>query len=130
MRLFGAVVLIAGMVWLTVGCGGAIAPLMGKARGGLTLTDSVSATHYSLSVVDGAPVLTAIEGAGAVATDSGLVDHVTGAHYSLAVTGGALTLVPVESGGPGVAQIELADSVTAKNYALAVDSGALTLIAE
>jgi hypothetical protein len=128
MRLFGAVVLIVGMVWLTVGCGGSMAPLTGMGRGGLTLTDSVSGAHYSLSVVEGAPVLTAIEGGAAVATDSGLVDSVTGAHYSVAVTGGALTLVPEASGSSGAAQIELADSLTAKTYALAVDSGALTLI--
>jgi hypothetical protein len=130
MRLLGAVVMIAGMVWMTVGCGDAIAPLMGKGHGGLTLTDSVSEAHYSLSVVDGAPVLTAIDGAGAVAADSGLVDSVTGARYSVVVTGGALTLVPGASGSPGVAQIELVDTVTAKTYALAVDSGALTLIPE
>ena len=128
MRLFGAVVMIAGMVWLAAGCGDAVAPLLGKARSGLVLADSANAAHYSFTVVNGAPALTKIDGA--MATDSTLVDDVTGARYSVEVTGGALTLAPGESASPGVAQIELADSVTAKTYGLGVASGALTLTPE
>lgn len=130
MRLFGAVVMIAGMVWLVTGCGAAVAPLLGKVSGGLRLADSASQACYSFTVVNGAPALTKIDGAEAVATESSLVDGVTGARYSVKVTGGALTLAPDQGATPGVAQIELADSVTAKTYGLGVSSGALTLTPE
>ncbi len=39
MRLFGAVVTIAGMVWMMVGCGSAVAPLVSR---GVALADSVT----------------------------------------------------------------------------------------
>jgi hypothetical protein len=130
MRLFGAVVMIAGMVWLVVGCGDAVGPLLGKARSGLVLADSENSARYSFTVVNGAPALTKVEGVEAVRTDSSLVDRATGARYSVEVTAGALTLVRGESVNPGVAQIGLTDSVTAKTYALGVASGALTLTPE
>jgi hypothetical protein len=130
MRLFGAVVMIAGMVWLVAGCGDAVAPLLGKARSGLVLADSQNAARYSFTIVNGAPALTKVGGAEAEKADSSLVDSTTGAQYSVEVTGGALTLVPGENANPGVAQIGLSDTVTAKPYQLGVASGALTLTPE
>ena len=130
MRLFGAVVMIAGVVWLVAGCGDVVAPLMGKARSGLVLADSASAARYRFTVMNGAPALTKIDSAEAVTPDSSLVDGVTGARYAVEVTGGALTLAPGTSTNSGGARIELADSVTAKTYGLGVASGALTLTPE
>lgn len=132
MRLFRAVVMIAGTVWLVVGCGGAVAPLVGGAvkgetASGLVLVDSVTQTRYSLSVMDGAASLKATSGAEMVVSEPELVDGATGAKYSLGVARGALSLAPDASGGPGATQIGLADTVTAKTYELAVVRGALTL---
>lgn len=128
MRLFGAVVIIAGMVWLMVGCGVAIAPATSGATSALTLADSETGAHYELSVADGALTLTGTGSAGTVETDAGLVDSVTGANFSVGLAGGALTLEP--GGAAGVERIGLVDTVTAKTFELAVAGGALTLAAD
>jgi hypothetical protein len=93
----------------------------------LVLSDSVTAANFSLTVVNGAPTLTALGSTGSVASSSGLVDMQTGAQYLLAVTSGALTLLPVQT-SLAAQEIGLTDSVTAKTYELAVVSGSLTLI--
>jgi len=126
MRLFGAVVIIAGLVWLMVGCGVVIAPVTDGATSGLTLLDAESGVHYELSVADGSLTLTGIGSAGTAEADAELVDNVTGVSYQVGVTGGSLTLEP--GGAVGAKQIGLEDTVTAKTFELAVAGGALTLI--
>jgi hypothetical protein len=129
MRRFAAVVLVAGLVLPMVGCGSSLSlPQASEGSSGLILTDSGTETHYSLSVADGALMLTATNSEGTAVANLGLIDSVTGAHYSVTVTDGALTLVPSSITTPGALQIGLADAVTARNYTLAVDSGALILI--
>jgi hypothetical protein len=118
---------IAGMGWALLGCGAdSVAARAGGSGSGLMLADSVTQTHFSLSVMDGAPTLTDMGGAGTVGPSAGLIDTVTGAEYGLAVTNGALTLVPGSS-AVAAKEIGLADSATAKSYELAVVNGALTL---
>jgi hypothetical protein len=126
MRLFGAVVIIAGLVWLMVGCGTAIVPVAGGAASGLMLADAESGLHYELRVTDGALTLTGTGNSGTSAKDAELVDDVTGASYEVGVAGGALTLAP--GGAAGAKQIGLEDAVTAKTFELVVADGALTLI--
>jgi hypothetical protein len=127
MKRLAAVVAIAGLGWAMGGCGAdSVVARAGGSGGGLMLADSVTQTHFSLSVVDGAPTLTDMGGAGTVEPSASLIDSVTGAEYGLAVTNGALTLVPGSSAG-ATAMLGLADSATAKTYELAVVSGALTL---
>lgn len=128
MRLFGAVVMIAGMVWLVAGCGSAVARIGGGAISGLVLSDSVTASRFSLSVVDGTPSLTEVAGSAPGVKGAEVIDSVTGGHYSLAVTSGALTLAPDSEATEGVSPIWLADTLTTKTYELAVVSGALTLV--
>ena len=130
MRKMAAILLAVGLVWPLAGCGvNSIVPLSEGVGGGLILADSVTGAHFSLSVANGAPVLTGIGGSGTVG-NSGLIDTVTGLRYGVAVTRGALTLVAGSSASGGTKQIELADTVTAKVYALAVAGGALNLIRE
>ena len=129
MRRFAAVVLIAWLGLPMVGCGCALSlPQADGGSIGLILADSGTETHYSLSVADGALMLTETNSEGTAAANLGLIDSVTGAHYSVTVTDGALTLVPGSSTTPGALQIGLADAVTAGNYTLAVNSGTLILI--
>jgi len=128
MRRFAAAVLVAGLVPM-VGCGSGLSlPQASGGSSGLILTDSGTETHYSLSVADGALMLTATNSEGTAAANLGLIDSMTGAHYSVTVTDGALTLVPGSRTTQGALQIGLADAVTARNYTLAVNSGALILI--
>jgi hypothetical protein len=94
--------------------------------GAPVLADSVTQTHFSLSVLNGAPTLTAIGNAGSAEPNAGLIDTVTGAGYSVGVTNGALSLVPGSAAG-AVTEIGLTDSTTNKTYELAVVSGALSL---
>jgi hypothetical protein len=135
MRVFGAVVLLAWMVWIMVGCGSAVKAAGGAVVSALTLQDSVTQARYNLTVANGAPTLTSMSGnataavAGTVGSEPELVDGTTGTLYQLGVANGALNLTAEESAGLGVAKIGLADSVTAETYELAVVSGALTLSA-
>jgi hypothetical protein len=126
-RLVVSVLLAAGLAWPMTGCGGdsTVSGTSGVG-GGLILADTVTGTHFSLSVADGAAELTAIGSSGA-ATEPELIDSATGSLYSLRVTSGALTMVPGSNASVGTKQIGLADTVTAKPYALAVVSGALTM---
>jgi hypothetical protein len=123
-----AVLLAIGLGWPFGGCGGNIvAPLPDAVDSGLVLVDSANQTHFSLSVTDGAPTLTAVGDAGAASPSLAFTDEVTGIRYSLAVTSGALTLAPDTDAAPA-SQIGLTDSATSRTYSLAVVSGALTLI--
>ena len=128
-NFLAAVLVLAGVAELIGGCGGnSITHQISSPGSELILADSVTDTHFSLSVVNGAPTLTDIGSSGTVSPDPELIDNVTGVQYSLAVTSGSLTLVPASSTVSGHSQIGLTDTVTAKNYALAVVSDALTLI--
>ena len=100
MKRLAAAVAFAGMGWAMGGCGvGSVVAPAGGSGGGLMLADSVTQAHFSLSVMDGAPTLTDMGGAGTVGPSASLIDSVTGAEYGLAVTNGALTLVPGSSAG-------------------------------
>jgi hypothetical protein len=128
-NLIAAVLVLAGVVGLIGGCGGdSITRQINSPGSELILADPVTDTHFSLSVVSGAPTLTDIGSSGTVSSDPDLIDNVTGVHYSLAVTSGALTLVPASDMVSGHSQIGLIDTVTAKTYALVVVSDELTLI--
>jgi flagellin-like hook-associated protein FlgL len=126
-RLVVSVLLAAGLAWPMTGCGGdsTVSGTSGVG-GGLILADTVTGTHFSLSVADGAAELTAIGSSGA-ATEPELMDTATGSLCSLRVTSGALTMITNSSATLGTQQIEFADTVTAKTYTLAVVRGALTL---
>jgi hypothetical protein len=109
------------------GCGGnVIVPKNAATDGGLVLSDSVTANHFGLTVVDGALTLTQVSGSGTL-PEPGLTDTLTGTNYSLAVDNGALMLSP---GPGGAASIGLSDSLTERTYALVVTRGALTLISD
>lgn len=119
--------LVACGIFVLVGCSGGVFRELGGSSGELTLSDSVTSAHFSLTVINGAPTLTALGSAGTLSSSSGLVDMKTGAPYFPTVTSGALTLVPVQT-TEAAEEIGLTDSVTAKTYELAVVSGSLTLI--
>jgi hypothetical protein len=125
MRLFGAVVLLAGMVWMMVGCGGST--MTAVSNKALVLKDSDGGAEYTLSVADGGLTLAQVAGTEMTAATPKLVDGVSGVGYLVGVTDGALRLAPEASAAGGMGELGLADTVTGETYELAVVGGALLL---
>lgn len=124
MRLLGAVVMLAGMVWLMLGCGSSVEQPAGR----LVLKDADSGTNYELALAQGSLSLTDVGASGSAEAGAALTDGVTGTNYDLGVRDGALTLEPGERAG--AQQIALSDTVTSGTSELAVANGALVLTPE